>query len=350
MTDPPSLLTDSSTEPPRNFQRGNLLGKGGFAEVFLVTDEVTRKSYADKVFRKAVLYDSNHSKKRMEMEIKIHRNMKHDNIIALHKSFEDSDFVHVLLELAPQKTLLHVVENRQAITETEVRYYAKQIMAGTIYIHSQQVLHRDLKLENMLLSNNMVVKIGDFGLATSFADNRPGGLVGTIDYIAPEVLRKKEYSTASDVWSIGCMVYALMCGAPPFEAESETATYQLISDCDYKIPSHISLAGKKFLQSMLCPDPHRRGRLVEPPQELGLGGLFLGFLLSRTQHSDVSLPAHQFLVEGLTPDFLPHSALNTTPDIRDGMVFATATAASLRPNCCNEPDCKCFRVGIVCAC
>merc|ERR1712179_531087 len=91
-------------------------------------------------------------------------------------------------------------------------------------IHSQKVLHRDLKLENMLLSSNMVVKIGDFGLATSFADNRPGSLVGTLDYMAPEVLKKKEYSTASDVWSIGCMVFELMCGAPPFEAESVTAT------------------------------------------------------------------------------------------------------------------------------
>jgi len=317
--------------------------------VFLATDELTRERYADKMFSKAELQNS--SKNFMEKEIRIHRKMKHVNIIAFHRSFEDSVFVHMLLELAPQKTLFHVLENRKIITECEVRYYIKQILAGTIYIHSQKVLHRDLKLENMLLSSNMVVKIGDFGLATSFADNRPGSLVGTWDYMAPEVLKKKEYSTASDVWSIGCMVFELMCGAPPFEAESVTATCQLISNCDYKIPSHISWLGKKFLQSMLCPDPHRRGRLVEPSPGLGLGlgGFLAGFLLSQTQHRDVSLPGHSFLVEGFTPDFLPCSALNTTP-VFTNLGVVTVGGASYRPDCCNEPECKCFRVGIVCAC
>ena len=90
---------------------------------------------------------------------------------------------------------------RKIITECEARYYTKQIMAGTVYIHSQQVLHRDLKLGNMLLSSNMVVKIGDFGLATSFEDNQPGSLCGTPNYIAPEVLAKKGHSTSSEVWS-----------------------------------------------------------------------------------------------------------------------------------------------------
>ena len=222
--------------------------------------------------------------------------MKHVNVITFHSIFEDSSYVHILLELAPQKTLLHVNKYRKIITECEARYYTKQIMAGTIYIHSQQVLHRDLKLGNMFLSSNMVVKIGDFGLATSFADNQPGSLCGTPNYIAPEVLAKEGHSTASEVWSIGCMVYALMCGAPPFETESVTTTYQLISNCDYKIPSHISLLGKEFLQSMLCPNPNLRGCLAEPPPT------------SR----GVNLQMHSFLEE-FTPVKLPCSALNTTP-------------------------------------
>jgi len=316
--------------------------------VFLATDELTRERYADKMFSKAELQNS--SKNFMEKEIRIHRKMKHVNIIAFHRSFEDSVFVHMLLELAPQKTLLDVIENRKIITESEVRYYTKQIMAGTIYIHSQQVLHRDLKLKNMLLSSNMVVKIGDFGVATSFADNQPGVvLVGSYNYMAPEVLAKKAYSTASDVWSIGCTVYALMCGAPAFKAESVTAIRQLISNCDYKIPSHISRLGKQFLQSMLCPDPHRRGSLVEPPPGLGLGFFLAGFLLSQTQHRNVSLSGHPFLVEGFTPDHLPCSALNTTPVFTIPGVVAV-NVASYRPDCCNEPECKCFRVGIDCAC
>jgi len=297
----PTLLTDYTREPPRKFQRGNLLGTGGFAKVFFVRDEETKKSFADKVISKAIFQRRSNSKQKVEREINIHRKMKHINVITFHSIFEDSSYVHILLELAPQKTLLHVNKYRKMITECEARYYTKQIMAGTIYIHSQQVLHRDLKLGNMLLSSNMVVKIGDFGLATSFADNQPGSLCGTPNYIAPEVLAKKGHSTASEVWSIGCMVYALMCGAPPFETESVTSTYQLISNCDYKIPSHVSVLGKEFLQSMLCPDPHLRGCLAEPPS---------------TSHG-VNLQFHSFMVEEFTPDRLPCSALNTTPMFTD---------------------------------
>ena len=228
----PLVLIDSTRDPPRTFHRGNLLGTGGFAKVFLVKDEIMSKSFADKVISKAMFKRRKSAKQKVEKEIKIHRRMNHVNVIAFHRFFEDSDYVHLLLELAPQKTLLHVNKYRRLVTECEARYYAKQIFAGASYIHSQHVLHRDLKLGNMFLSSNMVVKIGDFGLATSFSENQPGSLCGTPNYIAPEVLAKKGHSISSEVWSIGCMVYALLCGAPPFETESVTSTYQLISNCD----------------------------------------------------------------------------------------------------------------------
>ena len=277
------------------------MGTGGFAKVFLVKDEFSSKSFADKVISKAMFKRRNSAKQKVEREISIHRKMKHVNVITFHKFFEDSNYVHILLELAPQKTLLHVNKYRKLVTECEARYYVKQIMAGTNYIHSEQVLHRDLKLGNMFLSSNMVVKIGDFGLATSFVDNQPGSLCGTPNYIAPEVLAKKGHSISSEVWSIGCMVYALLCGAPPFETESVTSTYQLISNCDYKIPPHLSLLSVEFIQSMLCQDPDYRGCLTEPrPSSRGL-----------------NLQHHPFLVEGFTPPQLPCSALTTTPVFTD---------------------------------
>ena len=182
----PLQLTDFTRDPPRTFERGNLLGIGGFAKVFLVKDESSRKSFADKVISKAMFQRRNSAKQKVEREISIHRKMKHVNVINFHRFFEDSNYVHILLELAPQKTLLHVNKYRKLVTECEARYFEKQIMAGTNYIHSEQVLHRDLKLGNMFLSSNMEVKIGDFGLATSFVDNQPGSLCGTPNYIAPK--------------------------------------------------------------------------------------------------------------------------------------------------------------------
>jgi len=269
--------------------------------VFAVKDDGTGLTYADKVISKAMFIRRKSAKHKVEKEITIHRKMRHENIITFHGFFEDAKFVHLLLELAPQKTLLHVSKYRRMITECEVRYYSMQIMAGTSYIHSRQVLHRDLKLGNMFLSANMIVKIGDFGLATSFSDNQPGSLCGTPNYIAPEVLAKAGHSISSEVWSIGCMVYALLCGTPPFETESVTSTYQLISNCDYKIPSHLSLLAVQFIQSMLTLEPSMRSCLTDPPPT----------------HNRIILQFHPFLVEGFTPVSLPSSALHTTPVFTD---------------------------------
>ena len=144
--DVPLVMIDSTSDPPRTFHRGDLLGTGGFAKVFQVTEKCTRDQFAVKVISKAMFSKRSSAKHKVEREITIHRKMKHVNIVVFHTFFEDTNFVHLLLELAPQKTLLHVAKYRRSITECEVRYYTRQIMAGTSYIHSRQVLHRDLKL------------------------------------------------------------------------------------------------------------------------------------------------------------------------------------------------------------
>ena len=129
-------------------------------------------------------------------------------------------------------------------------------------------------------------------------------------YIAPEVLAKADHSVSSEVWSIGCMVYAMLCGTPPFETESVTSTYQLISNCDYKIPSHLSITAKQFIQNMLTQDPSARGSLGEPPPT----------------SSGHNLQSHPFLVDQFIPPSLPCSALTTTP------VFTPSQSAQGR-NC-----------------
>ena len=101
--------------------------------------------------------------------------------------------VHILLEYCSQKSLLHVMKNRKVLTEPEVRYYMYQICEGVRYLHRKTILHRDLKLGNMFLTWDMMVKIGDFGLATQHQTSLSSAstLCGTPNYIAPEVLKKQ---------------------------------------------------------------------------------------------------------------------------------------------------------------
>ena len=115
----------------------------------------------------------------------------------------------------------HVMKSRKVLTEPEVRYYMLQICEGVRYIHHRNILHRDLKLGNMFLTWDMTLKIGDFGLATQLStENGSGGetntLCGTPNYIAPEVLRKQGHGVEADVWAMGCMMFAMLVGTPPF--------------------------------------------------------------------------------------------------------------------------------------
>ncbi|KAL2715803.1 serine/threonine-protein kinase PLK1-like [Vespula squamosa] len=179
----------------------------------------------------------------------------------MHHYFEDNLNVYMLLEACPRKSLMHVLKYRGKVTEPEARYYMKQMVTGVAYIHSQKVVHRDLKPGNMFLSDRMIVKIGDFGLAT-----RPDGqrrrvtICGTPNYIAPEVLYKQAYSYEADVWALGCILYALLVGQPPFDTATLKETYARICKNDYREvdDSIASRSGQNLINWLLQPDPELR--------------------------------------------------------------------------------------------
>jgi polo-like kinase 4 len=102
-----------------------------------------------------------------------------------------------------------------------VRSYVQQLVAGVHYLHNNNIIHRDLKLSNLLLTAENTLKIADFGLATNVHSNTtPTTICGTPNFIAPEVLLGKPYSFAADLWSLGCIVYCMLMGSPPFHAPS----------------------------------------------------------------------------------------------------------------------------------
>lgn len=117
------------------------------------------------------------------------------------------------------------------------------IVSGVKYIHSQRIIHRDLKLGNIFIDGKFNVKIGDFGLATKLEFKREckRTVCGTPNYIAPEVLEGKGYHFEVDIWSIGVILYTFYYGIPPFETEDANSTYQKIKDCNYIIPKTLTV-------------------------------------------------------------------------------------------------------------
>ncbi|XP_055963877.1 serine/threonine-protein kinase PLK1-like [Sorex fumeus] len=168
----------------------SFLGKGGFAKCFEISDADSKEVFAGKIVPKSLLLKP-HQKEKMSMEIAIHRSLAHQHVVGFHGFFEDNDFVFVVLELCRRRSLLELHKRRKALTEPEARYYLRQIILGCQYLHQNRVIHRDLKLGNLFLNEDLEVKIGDFGLATrvEYDGERKKTLCGTPNYIAPEVLR-----------------------------------------------------------------------------------------------------------------------------------------------------------------
>lgn len=258
----PDILVDS--RGMRRYSRGRFLGKGGFAKCYEITDLETKQIFAGKIVPKALILKQ-HQKEKMASEIAIHKSLDHQNVVGFHGFFEDEDFVFVVLEICRRRSLLELHKRRKAVTEPEARYYMSHLLKGVQYLHNNRVIHRDLKLGNIFLNDDMEVKIGDFGLAAKieFDGERKKTLCGTPNYIAPEVLCKKGHSYEVDVWSLGCILYTLLVGKPPFETSCLKETYNRIKKNSYTIPWHIKPDAASLIKRMLHADPSQRPTISE---------------------------------------------------------------------------------------
>lgn len=175
-------------------------------------------------------------KEKMTQEILIHKSLEHKNIVRFLSFFDDAVNVYIVLELCKKRSMMELHKRRRVITDYECRFYIFQILEGVKYLHDRRIIHRDLKLGNLFLNDQLNVKLGDFGLATTidFDGERKKTLCGTPNYIAPEILTKKGHSYEVDIWSVGCVMYTLLVGQPPFETKSLRDTYSRIKKCDYR--------------------------------------------------------------------------------------------------------------------
>lgn len=251
----------------RRYSKGRFLGKGGFARVYEMTNLENRKISAAKVIPKESLKKSRQKQKLMS-EIKIHRSLHHPFIVGFEHFFEDNENVYILLEICSNQTTNELLRRRKRLTELEVQCYMQQIISAIKYLHEHRVIHRDLKLGNLFLSDKMEIKIGDFGLATKleFDGERKRTICGTPNYIAPEVLDGKVgHSYEVDVWSLGVILYTLLVGKPPFETSDVKTTYRRIRMNAYSFPDNVPMSeqSKSLITRILMLEPSRRPNLED---------------------------------------------------------------------------------------
>ena len=160
LRDVPDLIVDPSTR--KRYQKGKFMGKGGFARCYELKDLETEQVVAGKIVPKSLLVKQ-HSKEKMSQEISIHKTLKHHHVVQFFSFFEDSENVYILLELCRRRSLMELHKRRKAVTEPEARYFMKQIALGVKYLHDNNIIHRDLKLGNLFLSDEMDVSGGGNG-------------------------------------------------------------------------------------------------------------------------------------------------------------------------------------------
>lgn len=195
----------------------------------------------------------------LKREVDIMRELRHENIIALYDWFETDTDVCVVTEFA-EGDLFQILEDDKRLSEDEIHPLACQLLSALFYLHSHRILHRDMKPQNILIGKNGAVKLCDFGFARAMSRETIvlTSIKGTPLYMSPELVQEKPYDHTADLWSLGCILYELWTGEPPFYCTSIVQLVHVIVKNEVHWPEGMSPQFEDFLRGLLQKDPQKR--------------------------------------------------------------------------------------------
>ena len=249
-----------------NYEIGKVIGKGAYATVKICKNKITQEKFAMKIYEKKILND-NIKKKCILREIEILKKLNHPNIVKLYDTIISDKNILLIQELVNGISLRDFynkeIRNQKNISEKKYKILTlifKQIFSAFDYIHKKNIFHRDIKLENILLTKNYKIKIIDFGFGLYNPRNYlQKFFCGTPNYMAPEIIMKKDYDCQkADMWSLGILLYKLFCADFPFKGKDEKDLYRHIIKGKYKIKEYVPDFIKIIIDKILRPKPYQR--------------------------------------------------------------------------------------------
>ena len=233
------------------------IGEGSFGKVFKARRKNTGFTVAMKFITKRG--KSEKDIKNLRQEIGILRKLNHENIILMFDAFETEREFCVVTEYA-QGELFDILQDDQRLPESTVQQIAKQLVKALHYLHSNRIIHRDMKPQNVLIGSNGRIKLCDFGFARAMSSNTIvlTSIKGTPLYMSPELVKEQPYDGTSDLWSLGVILYELFVGQPPFYTNSIYSLINHIVKDPVKYPSSMSREFKSFLHGLLQKNPAKR--------------------------------------------------------------------------------------------
>jgi len=249
----PIFSFSKRTPIPDTYEQFEQLGSGSFSTVHRGEHKKTGDEVAIKTMNRRAI-----SIKELRREVYIMREVcGHENIISLLDIYEEEKQIHLVLELVTGGELFDKIVEMEYYSESDAAKLIHQLIKIVQFLHTKNIVHRDLKPENLLFVDPSAekMKLCDFGLADYMGKNVGlTGVVGSRTYMAPEILKMKTYGKPVDMYSIGVIMYILLCGYPPFEPE------QGITDLEFPSPEwdKISDTAKKLIANLLAKDPNKR--------------------------------------------------------------------------------------------
>ena len=253
----------------KDYEIKDIIGIGTFGEVKLGVNKKTKEKVAIKIIdkEKMIAYQNI---ERIKREFSIIKELDHINIIKTYSITEDPKKFYIIMEYCEKGELFNYIIKNKRLKENEASFFFYQIINGIEYIHSKNIVHRDMKPENILLNKDNLIKIIDFGLSNYYNENMLlSTLCGSPSYSSPELLSGEKYNGFSvDIWSIGVTLYAMIYGCLPFGDKNNKILFKKISECNIGYPNYscVSLVAKDLLKKILIKDPKKRLNLNQIKQ------------------------------------------------------------------------------------
>lgn len=259
------------------YKLGKQIGRGAFGKVYIAVNRLTGFNVAIKTIEKAYIKDER-TRRKIFQEVFFMKKLRHRNIIRLLEVFESNKSIMIVSEYAGGGDLLQVIKTRGRLNEHECKSIFFQIIDAVKACHIMGIIHRDIKLDNILLNSDYSeIKLCDFGVSRfAKAGEKIYEQCGTPAYLAPEIIVDQGYEPFFvDIWSMGILLYAMLSATVPFKAKNIQDLNKIILKCKYDVPEYFSPEVVDFISKMLNPIPHMRIKLDEMKAHPWLKG-FIG--------------------------------------------------------------------------